>query len=357
MAKEHATIVSIADELNLSPSTVSYVLRGGEGKVGISKKTSARVKEVAKKVGYIPNYLARGLQSQKTNNVSVLFDTLKLGWSDLVMDGVEQILDLQHYSPLIMRYGVKVNPSEDSYFSGGAQATAILKRRDEGVICQPHLNFKEDYISLIEAGVPIVFIGSLLNDMDRIEKVSSVTWDCGSAVKMAVEHLIDTGRTKIAFLGAKHNVQSDFVRYQAYEDALRAHSIPINPKWVLWGSGYYDPIEASRFYDILSNPSDSPDAIFTINDSVGITVLKIVESFGIRVPEDISIIGMGNLEFTGFHGIGLSTMEEPLVEIGRQAAEVLLELIKNPLSGPIRKQIVWDKLIVRRTTVLSGESK
>jgi DNA-binding LacI/PurR family transcriptional regulator len=356
MAKQRATLVSIAKELNLSPSTVSYVLRGREKKVGISKETSAMVKEIARKVGYVPNHLARGLQGQRTHNISVLFISLKLGWSDLVMEGVEQILDPLHYSPLIVRHGVKVTSPTDTYFSGGVQAEAILKRRDEGVICQPHLKFKDDYISLLEAGVPVVFIGSLLNDMTNIEKASSVTWNCDSAVKAAIEHLIDTGRRKIAFFGAKHNVQSDFARYQAYEDALRAHSIPVNPKWVVWGPGYQETIDKTvqveKVREMFSNSTEAPDAIFALNDSIALSLLGIIESIGIRVPEDVSIIGMGNLEVTGLHGIGLSTMEEPLVEMGKQAAETLLELIKNPLSEPIKKQIICNKLIVRRTTLL-----
>lgn len=182
MAQERATITSIADELNLSPSTVSYVLRGNAKKIGISSKTAERVREIAKKLGYVPNNSARSLQGQKTGHISVLFSSLKAGWSDSVMQGIEEVLDVRHYFPLIVRHSAKAI-SSDTYFSGGTQAAAIIKRGDDGVICQPHQQFIEDYKGLMNAGVPVVLIGSLLNDMTGIEKASFVIWDCDMAVK------------------------------------------------------------------------------------------------------------------------------------------------------------------------------
>lgn len=344
-----ATIVSIANELSISPSTVSYVLRGQEKKVGISERTAQRVKDRARQLGYVPNHLARSLQRKRTGLISVLFTGLQLDYAEHITEGIEKVLDVYDYSAIILRHTSR-ELERDALSNVHSKSMQILARRDEGVICQPHMRFKQDYITLMNANIPVVFIGSLLEDMAGLERVNSVVWDCSKPVELAVNHLIEIGRKKIGFVGSRHGVASDMTRFETYTAVLRSRGLQVNPDWVVWGSGY-KTVPFDLVKKMFREPTDRPDAIFALNDSIGITLLEMLADLGLNVPDDVAVIGMGNLSITGFRGVGLSTVEEPQELLGIKAAELILDLINKKCVPPVHRRVEWNKLIARKSTV------
>lgn len=356
MRPQAVTLLDIAKRLNVSPTTVSYVIRNRADELGVSEETAKRVKEVARDLGYIPNQIARSLQNGKTGIVSVLITALgSMDWAEMILRGIEEVLVHAGYLPLIIRQNEQYLRIESSYLSEKGLASAILPRRDEGVICHPNYMFRNDYVTLCRSGIPVVFFGTLPVDMTGLERASSVTWNCAPPVKHAVNHLVSLGRTRIAFVGANHGDQSDKVRLQAFNEALQENNIPLNPDWYIWWPAYpadkITPSSADQLIRLFEKGRNTPSAIFALNDSIAIKVLEILASIGLRVPEEVAVIGMGNYQITGLHGVNLSTMEEPMEQMGREAARLLLKRIRDPNSEPEHKQISWNKLVARKSTV------
>jgi len=345
--KKPVTIIDVAEDAGFSKSTVGYVLSGQAKKRRVADKTAQKVRNAAKKLGYIPNHHARSLQGHSTKMISLLFTSLKLGWAESVMSGIENILDRNDYHSVIIRHSwaflKNVSDNEDI----GSNAIGILQRRDEGAICQPSPKLKQDYAMLLEASLPMVFIGSILSDMTDLEKVSSVIWDCCPAVREAVRYLIKTGRKKIGFVGADHGVKSDITRFNAYKDTLEDAGLEMDQRRILWGGRYSAPTVGQ--YKELINSSARPDAFFAINDSLAINTLEIFDDIGVKAPDDIAVIGMGNLPISSLKQIGLTTVNEPLEEIGSESAKVLLELISSSDPEPIHKKVSGKKIEVRKT--------
>jgi len=345
--RKSISIIDVAEESGYSKTTVGYVLSGQAKKRQIADKTAQKVKKAAKKLGYIPNYHARSLQMRSTKMVSLLFTTLQMDWAEKVLSGIERVLGRKDYSSVIIRHSYDFLKSEINNEAPGSKAMGILQRRDEGVICQPSPKLKQDYIMLQEASLPVVFMGSVLSDMSNLEKVSSVTWNCAPAAREAVRYLIKTGRKKIGFIGADHGVESDAARFNAYKDTLEDAGLQIDQRCILFGGRYSAPTVEQ--YKELVNSSARPDAFFAINDLIAINTLEAMDIIGLKVPDDIAIIGMGNLPLSGLRHIGLTTVNEPLEEIGTESAKVLLELINGSTSTAIHKKVSCEKIEVRKT--------
>jgi len=355
-SSQSVTVNDVASHVNLSKSTVSYVLSGKAKHVGIADATVDRVRSAASELGYVSNYWASALRKQKTGIVSVMLDTLQLGWAERVVNSIEPLLQSAGYTPIILTHrGVGVeNTSKET----ANKTQAILQRRDEALICQPRVNAKEEYRILAQSGVPIIFIGSILDDMSEFEDCSYVIWDCGPAANKVMEHLITSGCKSIAYFAIEVGVASDNVRYEAYVQSLASAGLEIKDEWV-----FRHPVEAKLDYDLsyadkisdyiratvrkIIDLPDRPEAIFALNDAQAIAIVQTFKSNGFRVPEDIKVISMGDLSVS--HFLGLTTAYEPLEEIGELAAQIAIDILSGKEQGPVKKKVT-SNLIMKRTT-------
>jgi len=347
MVKKTVSIIDVALEAGFSKSTVGYVLSGQAKKRGVADKTAQKVRKAAKKLGYIPNHHARSLQGRSTKMITLLFASLQLDWAERVLSGIEQILNQQDYHSVIIRHSWAFLKNVTDNRDTGKKAMGILQRRDEGVICQPSPKLKQDYVMLQDASLPIVFIGSIFSDMSGLEKISSVTWDWYPAAGEAVRYLIKTGHKKIGFVGADHGIKSDITCFNAYKDTLKDAGLEIDQRRILWGGSYSPPTVGQ--YKELINSSARPDAFFVINDPLAINTLDVFKDMGVKAPDDIAVISMGNLPISSLKQIDLTTVNEPLGEIGTESAKVLLELINSSASKVIHKKVRCKKIEVRGT--------
>lgn len=343
---QKVTITTIAKHLGISHQTVSNVLSGKAEKRKVAESTAVKVQKAADKLGYVPNLWARNLQSKKTGAVSVLFNGLHLDWAERIENSVEGVLERWGYLATISIYGRLPMYASTSNETEKRKIQTILQRRDEGVIIQPSPYTKSGYELLRKWKMPMVFIGSVLSDLAGLEDVSYVIWDCGPAAKKAVQHLINTGRKRIAFVGGKHGVDSDAVRFNAYKQVMNDAGLEVRDQWVVWHQ-LDKPITSDLLAPLFNNGPDKPDAIFAINDSFAALLIELLLERQISVPDDVSVVGMGDLRIT--RTCGITTMREPLEDIGREAAEILMELIKNPDHEPLRKKLYCNDLIIRRT--------
>jgi LacI family transcriptional regulator len=146
-------------------------------------------------------------------------------------------------------------------------------------------------------------------------------------------------------MGARHGLVADTQRFNAYKSAVEQAGLEIDGKWVFRGNVFMAPsfetIEAA-FLD-----PHRPDAFFVLNDSIAIHLVKVLEKIGVRVPDDVAVVGMGDLPIS--EAYGLTTMSEPLEELGKESAKLLTQLIENPNTAPSHRRIECNNLIVRRT--------
>jgi len=344
--KNRVTIKSIASELGVSPSTVSYVLHGKAREKGYSEETIKKIRQVADKLGYIPSQWARSLQQEKSKTISIVISNLLGGWADEIVKGVVKVLSPQEYTPIISLYDPISHSRSNGNNEHSHEINSILQRRDESVICQAIPAAGKDYSMLVRRGVRLVFIGSLPEDVSGFENTSSVIWDCRPAVKTAIGHLIDGGCRRIAFVGARHGVQSDMLRFNEYKRTLDEAGISFDEQRVAWAP-LYKQVTIEQIGALFSG-STGPDAIFAINDAIAVMTLEILQNLGIKVPDDVAVIGMGNLPIVRNKIINLTTMHEPLEEIGYEAAKIA---INHTISTgrPVHKKISCNQLVLRGT--------
>lgn len=339
-------IVDIAEYLGMSKATVSHVLSGQAEKRRVAKRTAELVRETAEKLGYIPNRMARNLRQQRSGTISTLFYSLSMDWAQGIMEGVTPILESRHYTPLIGVYARSFECQFPSYRMDPDLLGRIMQRRDEAVLCHPIMGAKEDYLKLIKNGIPTVFMAALLEDMSGLEDVSSVIWDCGAAVRTLVQYLASTGRKKIAFVGCQHMLESDQIRYNSFLEALEDANLPFQKNWDVWGGAYQLPT-LEQILELMGGANEKPDAIVAIDDSTAISVLNSLEELGFKVPQDVAVVGMGDLPLA--RAYGLTTVKEPLYRIGQEAAEVVVDMIGKPHKTN-RRSIECNEIQIRRST-------
>ncbi len=336
------TLEEIARQAGVSRSTVSIVLRGQEKERKISKTTITRVRHAAKELNYVPNHMARSLRLQRSGMIGVVVSNLRADWAESIMGGMLEVFRPSGYTPFVAihRFDAELAHKE---------LVSCLQRRDEGIICQPMPAEAELYALIRRSGVPLIFLGDRPADLPE---VNFVGWDSTAAARIAVEHLVQTGRKRIAFVGVDYPMEMTRGRFRAYLDVLSEADLSPKDEWIVNAPIGWSP---ERILDwslgrLLAPGREHPDAIFALNDGIALLLLDALDARGIRVPEDLALIGMGDLPMTGHRGIGLSTVKEPCEEMGRQAAQVMLDLIANPTKAPIHRLIPGQELKVRKTT-------
>ncbi len=354
------SIVEIAEHLGISKTTVGYVLAGEAKKRRVADKTAQKVFNAAEKLNYVPHLWAKNLARQRTGVIGMVIGGYEYDWPADVMGGALPALEDQGYLPMtsIHLWDPKRNERE---------LMMSMERRDEGIICQPLPQCTDAYREVFDHKIPLLFIADTLEDMPQ---VSYVAWDCAPAAKKAVQHLIEIGRRRIGFIGSELIV-TRLVRdrYQAYKDALDEAGIEFDENIVRWSPLYdwvgWDSIHGGQqnipqngdfnviktLESLMTSRGGAPDALFFPHDSLAITAYRALIKMGIKVPEEIALMGMGDVPLSDDIAVGLSTIREPLERIGQAAAETIVELIKDPEQGPIHRLIEGNELKIRKTTI------
>jgi len=344
MAKKNTvTLYDVAQHVGFSKSTVAYVMSGKAADVGVAQKTIEKIKAAAEELGYVPNYWASSLARQSTGMISVLLSGLAGDWADRVMYSLSQTLRPKAYTPFLAA-------DWDDPLIFEKEVSSAIQRRDEGVICHSFIGDVKQYSRIIESGIPLVFLGDVPCSLSGMTEINSVVWDDEQAVKTAVEHLVDTGRRKIAFIGADHGVTSDHRRLAAYERSMDEAGLELKKDWTFWlkRKPFSDTTTQECLERLFAPGKEKPDALFALNDMIAMNILNLADEVGIRIPDDVAIIGMGDLPISKL--AGLSTMREPLGELGEAAAQMVLELIEDPTKTPLHRDITCNELVIRKTT-------
>lgn len=339
MKKSRTTITEIAKELGVSPSTVSRALNNHPA---ISNKTRDAIVKLALKLDYQPNLLALNLLRKKTNTIGVIVPEITSYFFSSVISGIQ---DLLHPIGVNMIIG----QSNESYEEERSIVQTFASIRVDGFLISPSSETKNfDHLKkLTNNNIPLVIFD---RDCDGIE-VDKVFVDEYRGAFQAVEYLIQTGCKKIAHIAGQQTLSTARYRLKAYKDALEKYNLPINDEYIVKSKGFFPKHGIKPTKRLLSLPNP-PDAIFTINDGVAIGAMYVVKDFGIKIPEEISIIGFDDDPHSSYFKPSLSTVWQPTYEMGMLSARLLINRINssNDLSN-IRVETLLPELVVRGSSL------
>lgn len=336
MRSGQVTIKDIAKELGISASTVSRALKDHPD---ISVKTKEAVNALAKAWNYKPNAVALSLRSSKSNVIGVIIPEIVHHFFSSVISGIEKIAHDAGYNVMIFQ-------SNESFKRELDNTQALLSSRVDGVLVSMSKETKDfdHFRELRSNGIPIVFFDRICNELSS----DNVIVDDFAGAFSAVQHLIDTGCKRIAHLSAPQHMLLGQNRQKGYRQALLKNKLPFDEDLVVKCDSFD---EAKELVPGLLSLSESPDAIFAVNELTAAGALSVVKKAGLRVPEDISIIGFTDGIVSRVTDPALTTLEQHGHEVGLKATELLLDRIKEggmdyePLT-----RVVKTSLVVREST-------
>lgn len=337
---EKATIYSIAEKLNITAATVSRALNNNPR---ISEHTRKLVLEMAEKLNYKQNKLALALKSGRTNNVGVIVPYINRNFFSSIIRGIEEELYPQGYHVIICQtHETEKRETENINTLLNAQVDGILMSISGGTVNTDH------FYKVLNRDVPLVFFDRKKN----IEGVSTVTIDDFNGGYKATKHLIDQGCKRIAHLAGDRSLEIYKDRFEGYKKALADHGMEYNGQYVLHVK---NTIEAGRkATNRLLKLKEIPDAIFSASDFIALGVMGALKSKGIRIPQDICIVGFSNEPFTSFAELSISSVDQSPLEMGKMAARVFLEQVSDAKHIKIEKKVVLTpELHIRRSSLKS----
>ena len=333
----NTTIIDIAKKLKISASTVSRALNGHPD---IKEETRSQVKKLAKKLNYSPNPIARSLKSNKTNVIGVIVPEIEHDFFASAISGIEKVAYHSGYTIIVCQ-------SNESYEREVINANALMHQRVAGLIVSISQQTKNGnhFKKLIKQGIPIVFFDRVCNDITA----NKVVIDDAKSAFEAVTHLIERGRKKIAHFAGPKELRICEQRLKGYKDALKEANIPLVNNLVRYGDLHED--NGYKSMDALLKENIIPDAIFAVNDPVAIGAFQRIKEAGLKIPMDIAVVGFSNNKITALVDPPLTTVNQPSFDMGKKAAEILIEMIENEKNSTPKKTVVLDaKLIVRGST-------
>jgi LacI family transcriptional regulator len=336
MKNDQTTIRDIALKLGVSISTVSRALRNVED---INPETKRAVLETAKNLNYEPNRIAQSLRSKKTNILGVVVPQINLHFFSSAISGIQEYASHHHYSVIICQ-------SLESLQTEEAAIHALISNRVDGLLISlsSETNHTDHLQPLIQKKIPLVLFDRVV---DGLNATRVIVDDHDGAFK-AVEHLIKTGCRKIAYIGGPPHLYISNQRKQGYVDALRKYNMMVDDNLIVHCDNLQtDPALKA---EALLNTKERPDAFFCLNDPIAITVMQMIKSKQLNIPNDVSIIGFTNEPVSQYIEPSLTTVSQPSYEIGEMAASLFIEQIENKESFVPVTKVLPTKLVLRNST-------
>jgi LacI family transcriptional regulator len=332
------TIYDLARKLNISPATVS---RGLKDHPAISKKTKKRIFDLAKEMGYRSNNFARNLRKQTTDTIGVIIPRLNSYFMSTVIAGMEKVANDEGYNLIISQ-------SSESAQKEIASAKTMFNNRVDGLMVS--LAYDTDDISHFEVfsqkNIPLIFFDRVVDNKNSM----NVLIDNRKAAYEATKHLIEQGCKRIVHITAtpKRNVYID--RLLGYKQALADFNIPFKDQYVIVGNlSQEDGTEAAK---LLRNLKPLPDGVFVANDNCAVGCLLALKQAGIRVPQDVAVVGFNNDPVSKVIEPNLTTINYPGYEMGEVAARNLI----NHLNGISSIQST-NTILLRSELIIRESSK
>ena len=330
----------IAAELGVSVTTVSKVLND---QPDIGSETRARVLQYVARLGYRPNAVARSLSLKRTHTLGVVIPDLMHSFFVEIVAGIEPVMSARGYGLLLCSSGE--NPDKER-----SELEMLRARQVDGIVlASAHASGNTDVLKQVaRRGCALVLIDR--DDHPSVDCHRVIT-DDEEVGRLATDHLIRTGRRAVAHIGGPPVLHARR-RETGYSAAVRAHGLPARPEWIVRG-GFMEADGYRAMKELLALEPRRPvvDAVFAANDPAAIGAMKAVWEAGLHVPNDIAIVGAGDVAYGDLLRVPLTTVSWSKEEQGRRAAELLLDQIGPHPDGPFQRVVIPPRLVIRGSSV------
>jgi LacI family transcriptional regulator len=333
----------LAEHLGLSQTTVSLVLNQSPSAKSIPPETHNRVLEAAKKLNYRPNYFARSLRQSRSMSVGVLAPDLSEGYFTRVMSGVVEELTKAHYFYFTACHDWKKDLIEK-------YPRMLVERAVDGFLL---LNTPADQI---DVPTPVVAISA----HSQAEGVTNIVVDHHAAVGAALKHLWELGHRKVAFMRGPKAIPDSEVRWEAIQQVAGEIGLKLDmglvsridsAGWSMKAGQHpmapeigYKPMQA------LLEKTRAFTAVFCFNDIAAIGTIRALKDAGLSVPGDVSVVGFDDILSAAYSTPSLTTVRQPLTEMGKKGAEVLLARIADKTKEFPAEIVMQPELVIREST-------
>jgi DNA-binding LacI/PurR family transcriptional regulator len=328
------TITEIAKIAGVSKTTVSRVLSGGSN---VSKKTKDKVLKVIEQNNYKPSIIAQSLRTNKTKTIGLVIADIENPFYARVAKGVIDTAEIKNYNVILCNSNNDINSEEK-------EIDTLINRGVDGLLLTTVALKTRTIKNLLDKQFPFMLIDCKLD----YPGINYVVNDDYYGAKLATEYLINLGHKNIFFLGNK-KLLSLRERLKGFKDALKLNKYSENT------STFDELVDINNMHTLekiikyIINHKNKITAIFAGNDYWAIKTIKIINDYGLNVPEDISVIGYDNIEISAIIKPPLTTIRQPKYLLGKLAAEQLLEIIENGSKKEIKRIVLKPDLIIRNS--------
>ena len=328
------SLTDVAKHSGFSIATVSRVINESDQ---VTQETRDAVQRSMDELGYLPNRVARRLRQKggRRHLFGLILPDIQNPFNAEVARGIEDVAYANEFAVLLCNSDDKFKKEE--FYINVMRAESV-----DGVILPPNQESNAAVLDLIERGMSVVIIDRALPEAD----VDTVEVDNFGGALEAVNHLIQLGHTRIGHISGPESISNSRSRRQGYEEALKAAGLNVNPDYILEGD-WKQEAGRSHAARLLELPTP-PTALFVSNNLMAVGALEALHQKGLKVPEDVALIGFDDLPWAEALDPPLTVVRQPAYEVGQQAAEILLNRLGNP-DAPIEKRRLKPQLVLRKS--------
>lgn len=327
-----SSIKEVAKLARVSTATVSRVLNDHPG---VKTEFRNRVLDAAKQLDYHPSNIARSMRKQSSKIIGIIIPDISNPFFTAVVRGIEDIaLDNQYK---VFLCNSDRNPDKEKMY-----IEVLAMERISGAIIAP---YKEENLQpLQKLGIPFVFVNQTLPG----GKYDSVLLDNFKGAYEATRHLIGLGHTRIGLINAPKNRPAETQRFIGYQKALLDSGIDIDPDIIV--SGEFSAEKAEQAANTILERKNPPTALFSLNNTMTIGTLKSISRHGLRIPEDVSVIGFDDMPWLSFFTPPITVVQQPTYDIGTCAVGLLFDRIQKQGETEVTNLVLDPILIIRNST-------
>jgi len=326
-----ATLAEIAREAGVSAPTVSKVLNG---RADVAPGTRTRVEELLRAYGY----RRRRAEAARSPLIDVVFHELESAWAMEVIRGVENVARDEGLSVVLSESAGRLTP-------GRTWADQVAARRPHGVVLVLSGLDESQRALLTSRSIPFVVVDPAGDPGADVPSVGATNWHGGLS---ATRHLVELGHTRIGAISGPSRIMCSRARVDGYRAALETAGLSVDPELIRQGNFHHD-MGYRAGLELLRLP-DRPTAIFAGNDLQALGVYEAARELGLRIPEDLSVVGFDDLPLARWVGPPLTTVRQPLTEMAEAAAKLVLELGREARPSAGTRVELATSLVVRSST-------
>ena len=304
----------LRDVARLSGVSVSTASRALNDRDDVSPQTKARVLAAAERLGYVPSSLAKGLWSGTTKTVGVVVTNITNSFYANVVAGVEDVMDAHGYN-------IVLNSTHEDPEREMRAIKLLLEQRVDGIILAPVESEPAAVDFLNKNGVPYVIVGRKARNADT----NHVVCDDLKIGRMAARYLLDAGHERVLFINSARNYSAE-LRAEGFRSVFREHGAAWDEDMIL---PVFDPQQLPAIVNQVFDGTHLPSAVFCFCDDMAIDVMRVLRQRGLKIPQDVAVMGVDNLKVTELLDPPLTTIDTSKMQMGTSSAEILLRAMHN----------------------------